>query len=62
VKDLTDMPFTDSDFQSEEERRVILELWKVDDGNGFVWPEWRQSDRLSGNKGPVNADLAALAQ
>jgi hypothetical protein len=60
--ELSDVPFADSDFQSEEERRAILEPWRVTDGNGNVLSEWRHSDRLYGNKGLVNVNLAALAR
>jgi hypothetical protein len=53
---LFDVPFRDSDFQSAEERRLILEPWRVTDGAGRVLPEWRSSDRLYGSQGLVNLE------
>ena len=60
--ELSNVPFEDSDFRSADERRAILEPWRVTDGDGRVLPEWRNSDRLYGSKGMLNAELVELAR
>jgi hypothetical protein len=61
MPELFDVPFEDSDFRSERERREILEPRRVTDADGRVLPEWRNSDRLYGSKGLVNPALVARA-
>ena len=60
MPELSDVPFQDSDFRSKDERRAILEPWRVTDGNGRVLPEWRHSDRVYERKGFVNPVFAQL--
>ncbi len=50
----TTVPLTDNDFDSEEERKIILEPWRVADENGHVLPIWRQSTRVYGDKGTIS--------
>jgi len=37
------VPLTAADFESESERRAILEPWRVTDERGALLPEWRSS-------------------
>ncbi len=37
------VPFTPSDFESEEERRGVLAPWRVTDSDGSVLPAWRHA-------------------
>jgi hypothetical protein len=60
MPDLTDVPLTDSDFGTDEERRAILEPWKVTDEAGNVLPEWKRSDRIYRSKGSIPKELLAL--
>jgi hypothetical protein len=60
LPELHDVPFADSDFRSEAERRSILEPWRVADGEGRVLPQWRHSDRVYGNRGVVTRELAQM--
>jgi hypothetical protein len=56
----TSVPLTPDDFQSEEERRAILEPWRVTDSAGRVLPEWRQSLKVFEAKGRVSASAQRL--
>ena len=49
----TSVPLVDSDFDSEEERRAIIEPWSVTDADGFVLPAWRQSTTVFGAGGRI---------
>ncbi len=59
MPELFDVPFTDADFRTEEERRMILEPWRITDSEGRVLPQWRSSDRVYGSKGLINPELLA---
>jgi hypothetical protein len=61
LPELHDVPFAASDFRSDEERRAILDPWRVADGEGYVLPQWRQSDRVYGSRGVVTRQLAHVA-
>jgi hypothetical protein len=37
------VPLTDADFDSAEQRRALLEPWRVTDESGALLPEWRSS-------------------
>jgi hypothetical protein len=54
------VPFTDDDFRSEEERRAILDPWRVTDAEGRVLPLWTASTRLFGERGQMAPDVARL--
>jgi hypothetical protein len=51
-------PFTDRDFDTEEQRRAILDPLPVTDAAGRVLPQWRESEPAFGAKGR----LVALAR
>lgn len=60
----TNVPFGDDDFDSEEERRAILEPWRVTDAEGRVLPCWRHSVKVFEGRGRISASarqLVALA-
>ena len=60
----TSVPLTDGDFDSEEERRAILEPWRVTDEQGEVLPAWKESIRVFEGKGRISAaaqQLVAIA-
>ncbi len=37
------VPLNDADFESEAQRRALLEPWRVTDGDGALLPQWRSS-------------------
>lgn len=56
------VPLSDADFSSEEERRSILEPWRVTDETGAVLPAWRTATKLyhrAGELSPQILDLVA---
>lgn len=56
----TSVPLTDDDFESEEERRAIMEPWKVTDSSGRVLPEWLRSTSVFESKGRLSASAQQL--
>jgi radical SAM superfamily enzyme YgiQ (UPF0313 family) len=54
-----EVPLTDADFDSAEQRAQIMEPWRVSDEAGSVLPMWRASTTLYRAKGRIND--AALA-
>lgn len=54
------IPFESGDFEFEEERRLILEPWRVTDSEGRVLDEWRQSTKVFGPKGRISPDAKQL--
>lgn len=52
----TAVPLTDDDFESEEERRAIMEPWRVTDSEGRVLPEWLLSTKVFGPKGRISSE------
>lgn len=54
------VPFTDGDFHSEEERRAILDPWRVTDETGRVLPLWIHSTRLFAERGQMAPDVARI--
>lgn len=46
--DLATVPLVDDDFDSEEQRRAIMEPWSVTDACGHVLPRWRTSQKVHG--------------
>ncbi len=54
------VPFTDSDFISNAERRLITEPMRVTDEYGNVFPEWLNSTPLYEAKGRISARALAL--
>jgi hypothetical protein len=55
------VPFTDDDFDSDLERRLITEPMRVTDEYGQVLPQWLQSTPLYGARGRISAGARALA-
>jgi hypothetical protein len=56
----SNVPFTDDDFESEEERLAILEPWRVTDDQGCVLPLWRGATKLYQNKGEMAVSIEQL--
>jgi hypothetical protein len=56
----TSVPFTAGDFDSEAERRTILEPWRVTDGEGRVLPIWRSPTKVFDRKGGIAEEALAL--
>jgi len=54
------VPLTDADFDSDEERRAILEPWRVTDEQGRVLPAWRHSVKVFEGKGRISAEARQL--
>jgi len=48
------VPFTDNDFNSEIERQIILEPWRVTDEEGRILPIWRQPTKVYKDKGFIS--------
>ncbi len=57
----TGVPLTDADFDSEEEKRAILEPWQVTGPDGHVLPQWRASTRIFAAKGRISDAAQGLA-
>ena len=58
------VPFTEDDFESEEERRAIVEPMRVTDDEGRLLPAWLQSTPLFEAKGRISKraqQLVAMA-
>jgi radical SAM superfamily enzyme YgiQ (UPF0313 family) len=56
----TSVPFTDDDFESEQERRAILEPWRVTDAEGRVLPVWLHSTKVFEAKGQMAVSAQQL--
>ncbi len=56
----TSVPFSDDDFDSENEHRLILDPCRVTDASGRVLPEWLHSTRVFAPKGRISADALRL--
>lgn len=54
------VPFTDDDFDSEEQRRAIVDPWRVTDAEGRVLPAWLQSIKVFEPKGRISASALEL--
>ncbi|HEX8922957.1 MAG TPA: radical SAM protein, partial [Pyrinomonadaceae bacterium] len=54
------VPFSDDDFDSEEERRAITEPWMVTDSEGRVLPQWLRSTRVFEPRGRISAEALKL--
>ena len=55
------VPFDESDFGSEEERRAILEPWRVTDSTGQALECWLHSDAVFTSKSRAGRPLVAAA-
>jgi hypothetical protein len=54
------VPFTDDDFDSELQRRLIVEPMRVTDERGRVLPEWLDSTPLYEGKGQISKRALTL--
>ena len=54
------VPFGADDFDSEEQRRAVLEPWRVTDEYGRVLPAWRDPVRVFERNGRVTAQALEL--
>jgi hypothetical protein len=52
--------FTNDDFRSAEERRAIVEPWRVTDETGRVLPLWVRSTRLFAEHGRMAPDVEEI--
>lgn len=58
--ELSTVPLTDADFDSEAQRRAIMDTWHVTDANGRVLPQWRQSQKVYVRRGEAEAALSVV--
>jgi radical SAM superfamily enzyme YgiQ (UPF0313 family) len=56
----TTCPLTDRDFESEQEKRAILEPFIVTDAQGRVLPQWRNSTKVFAAKGVISLEAQRL--
>src|SRR5947209_527321 len=54
------IPFETEDFEFEEERRLILEPWRVTDCEGHVLNEWKHSLRVFESRGRITTNASEL--
>jgi hypothetical protein len=57
--ELTSVPLSDDDFDSDAQRRAIMEPWRVTDARGRVLPQWRESQRVYGRAKAGEREAAA---
>jgi hypothetical protein len=55
------VPFTPDDFESDTQRRLIMEPWRVTDSDGRVLPRWLESEPVFEPSRPEARSAAALA-
>ena len=58
--ELSTVPLTDADFDSDAQRRDIMEPWNVTDPHGRVLPQWRRSQKVHVRRGEAEAALSAV--
>jgi hypothetical protein len=56
------VPLTDRDFESDEDRRLIMEPWRVTDSEGRVLPQWLSSVRVFEPKGVVSEEAKQISR
>ncbi len=54
------VPFSDDDFDSENERGLILDPWRVTNAAGRLLPEWRHSTRVFAPNGKISPEALRL--
>ncbi len=54
------VPLRESDFETEEEYRAVMEPWKVTDAVGRVLPEWLSGIKVYDPKGRISRNARAL--
>lgn len=58
--EMSSVPLTDNDFDSEEERSAIMEPWRVTDSEGHVLPQWLDVTKIYQSKGALAQGVAQL--
>jgi hypothetical protein len=58
--ELSTVPLTDADFDSEAQRRDIMDPWNVTDAHGRVLPQWQRSQKVHIRRGEAEAALSAV--
>jgi len=56
----TNVPLADEDFDSQEQRRAVMEPWRVTDERGRVLPMWTKSVKVFEAKGRVSSSARGL--
>jgi hypothetical protein len=60
--EMTSVPLTDADFDSEAERAAIMEPWQVTDSEGRVLPQWLQATKVYQSKGALSEGVVQLGR
>jgi Radical SAM superfamily len=60
--EMTSVPLTEDDFDSEEERHSIMQPLEVTDSEGRVLPQWHQSTKVYASKGAISANVRMLGR
>src|SRR6185436_6600894 len=60
--EMSSVPLTDADFDSEEERAAIMEPWQVTDSEGRVLPQWLQATKVYQAKGALSDNVVQLGR
>lgn len=60
--EMTSVPLTDADFDSDGERNSILEPLEITDSEGYVLPQWQQSTRVYASKGAISPNVRMLGR
>jgi len=55
--EMSSVPLTDADFDSEEERSSVMEPWVVTDSEGRVLPQWLHATKIYQTKGLLSEDV-----
>ena len=58
--EMSSVPLTESDFDSEEDRDSIMKPWQVTDEEGRVLPQWTQATKVYQSKGQLSEVLMKL--
>jgi radical SAM superfamily enzyme YgiQ (UPF0313 family) len=58
--ELSMVPLTDLDFDSEAQRRDIMEPWNVTDAHGRLLPQWRRSQKVHVRRGEAGVALSMV--
>lgn len=54
------VPLTDADFDSEEQRSAVMDPWRVTDPAGCVLPQWLQPTKIFDKRGRISPPALAL--
>jgi len=56
------VPLTDDDFVSDEERKIILDPWRVADADGHILPIWQQHKKVYRAKNHIFEETYGVAK